>query len=192
MCTVAIPKWNALGVLPPIDPTGAQASPSARAPYRTSLLNVVLRFNTTPERFQILDGFLNYRAVLHGLGLVNGFQWLDGSMLEDIENSNEHRAPCDIDVVTFFHLPTGKTHKDIRDAGGATLINTKAQYKVDAYMVELGAPAETLVERSRYWYSMWSHRRNGVWKGYIEVDLNPVEDGPAKINLTLNPGGVKP
>ena len=141
---------------------------------------------------KILEGFFKYRVALHELGLVKGFKWLDGSMMEDIENSDEHRVPRDIDVVTFFHLPAGKTQADIQAAGGATLMNTKAQYKVDAYMVELGAPAETVVERSRYWYSMWSHRRNGVWKGYIEVDLNPTEDGPAKTNLTLNQGGAKP
>ena len=40
-------------------------------------------------------------------------------------------------------------------------------------------PANELVERSAYWYSMWSHRRNQAWKGYLEVDLNPAHDQQA-------------
>jgi len=191
MSTVPIPKWNAQGVLPPIDPTGAPTSASARSPYRTSLVNVVMHFNTTPERVKILEGFLKYRAALHGLGLVRGFQWLDGSMLENIEIL-EQRAPKDVDVVTFYYLPAGKTQTDIMTAGMPVLVNTKDQYKVDAYMVELGSPAETLVERSRYWYSMWSHRRNGLWKGYIEVVLDPAGDEAAKKNLAMNAEGTKP
>jgi hypothetical protein len=191
MSIVAIPKWNAQGVLPPIDPAGAPTSPSARSPYRTSLVNVVLHFNTSPERLAILEGFLKFRAILHGLGLVKGFQWLDGSMLENVETL-EGRAPHDVDVVTFYWLPAGKKQADIMAVGAASLSNPKGDYKVDAYLVELGAPAETLVERSRYWYSMWSHRRNGLWKGYIEVDLDPAEDVTAKQNLAINAGGVKP
>ena len=191
MSTVTIPRWNAQGVLPPIDPTGAPANPSARSPYRTSLINMAMHFNRTSERARVLEGFLNYRAVLHRLGLVRGFQWLDGSMLENIE-SLEQRAPKDIDVVTFYRLPPGKTQNDIMTAGMAHMVNTKDQYKVDAYMVDLEAPAETLVERSRYWYSMWSHRRNGVWKGYIEVDLDPAGDDAARQNLAISPEGTRP
>ena len=112
-------------------------------------------------------------------------------MLENIETL-EGRAPRDVDVVTFYWLPAGKTQADIMAAGAASLSNPKADYMVDAYLVELGAPAETLVERSRYWYSMWSHRRNGLWKGYLEVDLDSAEDATAKQNLAINAGGVKP
>jgi hypothetical protein len=52
----------------------------------------------------------------------------------------------------------------------------KQKYRVDSHFVELNLPADKLVERSTYWYSMWSHRRNEVWKGYLEVDLNPAHD----------------
>jgi hypothetical protein len=191
MSIVAIPKWSAQGVLPPIDPAGAPNSLSARSPYRTSLVNVVLHFNTSPERLAILEGFLKFRAVLHGLGLVKGFQWLDGSMLENIE-ALESRAPHDVDVVTFYWVPAGKTQADIFAAAAGALSDPKTKYKVDAYLVDLAAKAETLVEQSRYWYSMWSHRRNGLWKGYIEVDLDPGEDATAKQNLAINAGGAKP
>jgi hypothetical protein len=27
-----------------------------------------------------------------------------------------------------------------------------------------------------YWYSMWSHRRNGLWKGFVQVDISQGQD----------------
>lgn len=32
------------------------------------------------------------------------------------------------------------------------------------------------IQRVSYWYSMWSHRRDGVWKGFVQVDLDPMQD----------------
>ncbi len=60
MTTVTIPAWNPQGVLPPIDvlnPTDAK-----RSPYRVLLTDLVVRFATSPERRQILRGWLDYRA----------------------------------------------------------------------------------------------------------------------------------
>jgi len=31
-----------------------------------------------------------------------------------------------------------------------------------------------------YWYSMWSHRRNGLWKGFVQVDISEKEDNIAR------------
>ncbi|WP_407681941.1 hypothetical protein [Pseudomonas hamedanensis] len=44
-------------------------------------------------------------------------------------------------------------------------------------------PAESLVAMTTYWYSMWSHRRTGQWKGFLRVDLSPVQDEAAKTLL---------
>ena len=103
MAPVAIPTWTADGVLPPIN-ASHPVSPM-RSPYVVSLTDYVLRFGDTAERRTILEGFLRYRAALHAAGLVQGFQWLDGSFLEHIELT-EGRAPNDIDVVTFYRLPS--------------------------------------------------------------------------------------
>ena len=113
MSIAAIPNWNAQGVLPPINP----ASPVAtdRSPYSVSLTDLVLRFGTTPKRQLILDGFLNFRAALHTVGLIKGFRWVDGSFLEDIKMI-EGRDPVDIDVVTFFHLPAEQTQESLFSA----------------------------------------------------------------------------
>ena len=102
MTTVSIPAWNEMGLLPPIDPE-LPTSPQ-RSPYSVTLLDVVMRFSTSAERRKVLRGFLDYRAGLHKMGFCNGFQWLDGSFLEDVEIL-ERRPPKDIDVVSFLRAP---------------------------------------------------------------------------------------
>lgn len=179
--SVAIPDWNALGLLPPIDPehpTSAQ-----RSPYPVSLLDVVMRFSLSPERRGVLAGFLDYRAELHRIGFREGFQWLDGSFLEDVETL-ERRVPRDIDVVTFLRAPENVAPSD-EDMAALDHDAVKVQFHVDSYFVELDAQApELVVAQSAYWYSMWSHRRNQAWKGYLQVDLTPADDQQARQWLT--------
>jgi hypothetical protein len=178
-----IPTWNAIGIIPPNDVM--QPTVGERSPYQASLKDFVLRFGRTDARRTLLTGLLRYREGLHSVGLTEGFQWLDGSFLEDIE-AREARAPNDIDVVTFYHLPNGKSQSDVAEQdpalfrGGRAL---KSAYHVDAYLVDLGGSAEYIVERSRYWYSMWSHRRDGVWKGYLQINLDPAEDTAARVAI---------
>lgn len=190
MTIVSIPEWNTVGLLPPIN----QANPISpeRSPYNVALLDVIMRFATSPDRRQVLLGFLDYRAALHAMGLVNGFQWLDGSFTEQVETL-ERRPPRDIDVVTFLHTPDDF---DPSDAQLEALDHdtAKARFLVDSYIVELNfLPPEAIVQQSAYWYSMWSHRRNQAWKGYLQIDLNPAYDADARARLNqLNTPEVQP
>ena len=191
MSRVAIPQWTATGILPPID--ASRPASSERSPYRVSLSEVVLRFNTSPERQATLDGLLRYRSGLHAVGLTRGFQWLDGSFLENIEMLEE-RPPNDLDLVTFFHLPAGATQLEIRTRNPGLFPLTKDErlafknvYNIDAYLVDLATAADRLIERSVYWYSMWSHRRDARWKGYLTIDLDSEEDGTAAAYLNAAP-----
>lgn len=175
MSTVTIPAWNALGLLPPAD-TDSPVS-FHRSPYAVSLKDVVMRFATSAERRAVLRGFLGYRQALHGLGLQSGFQWLDGSFMEDVETL-EKRPPRDMDVVTFLHTPKF----EVSDADLAALDHgqVKERYKVDSYLIELEEISlDNLVNLSAYWYSLWSHRRNQAWKGFLQIDLDPAEDNEA-------------
>ncbi|MEZ4740233.1 MAG: hypothetical protein R2818_12975 [Flavobacteriales bacterium] len=145
-----------------------------------------MRFGTTPERLRILDGFLKYRAAIHATGVREGFQWINGSFSEDVERI-EKRPPNDIDVVTFFIEPSGigqaKLVADHPTAFGVDPLvrrSRKATLFVDAIGISLTSPALSLVERSCYWYGLWSHRRNDLWKGYVEVDLDPGQDALAR------------
>lgn len=178
-----IPAWTPKGVLPAHTASNPMSS-AGRSPYEVSLVDCVLRFGTTQERRAILAGYLAYRAALHEAGLVRGFQWLNGSFCEDVETI-EGRAPNDLDVVSFYHLPPSTTqaqlaalHPDTFDKNGV-----KARWKVDGYTVSLGGPPERLIERGAYWYGAWSHRRDDLWKGFLQVNLEPNDDPTALITL---------
>jgi hypothetical protein len=180
MSQVAIPPWNASGLLPPANfalPTSAE-----RSPYTVSLVDLVSRFATSPERIAILDGFLRYRTRLHAAGLAEGFQWLDGSFVEQVE-VRDQRAPRDIDVVTFYNLPPQcdqrallANHTEVLSGAKTDMALRKRNYSVDAYLVSLSLPPAVLIRQTTYWYSVWSHRRDATWKGYLQVDLAPHED----------------
>lgn len=185
-----IPPWTAEGVLPPLD----EASPVAasRSPYPVSLADLVARFATSPERYAVLRGFLDYRAALRASGYVDGFQWLDGSFMEDVETI-EHRAPRDLDVVSFVHAQQFATPTPAQ-AEALDHDLAKARYLVDGYFVELDVlPPREISSWSAYWYSVWAHRRNKAWKGFLQVELRPDEDAIAAALLAQNAAhGVGP
>lgn len=181
-----IPDWNSQGLVPPIQP-GASGHSLDRSPYEASSLDVVARFATTIERCAILTGWLAYRKALYESGLESGFQWLDGSFLEDVESKDVPRVPGDVDVVTFFELPEGLSQVEY-DEKHAELFNPKAMkaaYFVDAYGVQLGYALDgELVSEIAYWYSLWSHRKlDHVWKGFVQVELSPLTDSTAIARL---------
>lgn len=186
----SIPAWSSAGVLPPIRPSAPGNSPD-RSPYAVELAAMVDRFSTSPERMAILDGLLRFRADLHEAGITSGFQWLDGSFLEQVE-ALEGRAPRDMDVVTFLDLPPGQDQRSLVQHYGMLFDqkHVKTTYDMDAYFVVLGQPLDMgSVRRVSYWYSLWSHRRDGLWKGFVQIDLDPSQDGDARAILNLN-GGV--
>ena len=165
----------------PCDPTSFD-----RSPYRASLVDVVERFGNSAVRCELMAGLLDFRAALHAAGLVSGFQWLNGSFVEDVESSRG-RAPGDIDVVTFFYVPEGHTRESlVRDFPGAfDKISARLDFNVDSYFVGLNQTnAETVVSLSAYWYGLWSHTKERLrWKGFVEVDLDPDEDETARAAL---------
>lgn len=140
------------------------------------MLEVCQRFATSPERILILRGFIAFRYELHALGIVDGFQWLDGSFLEDIE-AQENRAPRDIDIVTFFwgHDWASQTGIMAKFPEFASPKLAKANFLVDHYPVDASQSPEVTVSVTRYWTQLFSHSRVGVWKGMVQVQLNTQE-----------------
>ncbi len=171
---VAVPGWNSQGVIEPFDlgnPTSL-----ARSPYEVSLLDFVKHYAISSARRTILRGFLDYRAALHNAGVNQGFQWVDGSFTEQVELL-QSRDPKDVDVVTFI-IDGGQVNYLL----AAPLFDAERMsqlHHVDAYCVELNIPPRELVFWSSYWYSMWSHRRNQQWKGFLQIDLDPTSDSAA-------------
>lgn len=181
-----IPDWNEKGLISPVQ-EGAPGHSSKRSPYSVDLVSFVNRFAISEERCRIVEGFLKYRKALHNIGMIKGFQWLDGSFLENIEQ-NENRAPKDIDIVTFFEIPSDANQKKLASSHPDIFISSKAKekYFVDTYFFEIGKPITAIdVKLISYWYSMWSHRRDDVWKGFIQIDLSPVFDDLALEELEI-------
>ena len=188
---VTIPEWDGNKVLPPIHPDtpeGQEHSSLYRAPYVAGLEQIVTRFAATPERVELMDRFLDYRAALHQAGILEGFQWINGSFVENIEGrSEEPRSPNDIDVVTFFYRGES-TRADLLELFNPPII--KQNFSVDAYGVELGIPLDAgTAANIGYWHSLWSHNRNGTWKGFIQVALDQAEDQPARRRLHVITSG---
>ena len=179
-----IPHWNTSGVIPSIRP-GVSGHDRDRSPYLATLVEFIEFFCFSQERVNIAEGFLTYRAKLHAIGFHDGFQWLNGSFSENIE-LNEARSPNDIDVVTFFHPPAGADLASIAESN-IDLFDSqlaKAKYRVDGYFSQLGLPQrENEVKLVSYWYSIWSHRRDGLWKGFVQVPLDPRQDDDATARL---------
>ncbi len=177
-----IPDFEMSGVLPPFigdDPTKADNM----SPYVATMYEVVDHFGTSPHRLVLLKGLLDFRQSLWNSGIRTGMQWLDGSFMENIEDTEE-RAPNDIDVVTFFHRPVPheefsnwvSVNRDLLDPR-----KTKTIYKCDAYAVYLSADPIGIVSQTRYWFGLFSHKRvSGLWKGMVQVPLDASDDQNAR------------
>jgi len=121
---------------------------------------------------------------------IRGFQWLDGSFLENIE-AEERRDPNDLDAVTFVIDPQIPADLDAKLRTKPELLNhahVKAAFFVDHYWVSLGSAPIYLVNIARYWYGLFSHRRDRVWKGMLVVDLvDKSGDDAARAGLGSKP-----
>jgi len=181
-----IPQFDHNLVLPPHIGNPAHGSDLV-SPYPATTIELVNRFATSNERVSILKGFLQFRAQLQNFGLINGFQWLDGSFLEDIE-TQENRAPRDLDLITMywgydreFQLLLVNALPEFRDKDLA-----KKSYLIDHFGFDAGESPSFTIELTRYWVQLFTHNRNKVWKGMIRIGLNtPADDGIA-MQLLLN------
>ena len=182
---MVIPDWTQeSAVLPTVRdvPSNQQTLVENRSPYQAATFHLVERFATTPERVQLLHQLLDYRNALYESGVTDGFQWVDGSFVENVEKRprpGKAARPKDIDVVTFLTPPHVETPEFLQ------LLNpsaTREKYNIDAYTLTLGEPLEEeLVESIAYWFGLWSTRPDDqVPKGFVRVYLNPEDDKEAR------------
>jgi hypothetical protein len=190
-----IPPFSIDGVLPPyVGPSGPGGSSQDMSPYEASVVEIVSTLGTSARRKTILTHWLDHRADLRAIGCQRGFQWLDGSFVEN-------KDPNDLDVVTFVFRPlTAIDHAKFRAflmANRHVLdpAQVKARYMLDAFFVDLNAFPESVVSVSRYWFGLFSHRRvDELWKGMLQVRLeNAGDDSAARTILQSAPlGGAAP
>lgn len=101
--------------------------------------------------------------------------------MEDIETI-EGRAPGDVDVVTFCYRPAATAD----DAAWQALLaansglvdpnQVRSSFKCHAFFVDLNILPASIVDQTRYWFGLFSHRRGGLWKGMLQVRLNVSTD----------------
>jgi hypothetical protein len=152
------------------------------SPYVVTAAEVVATLATTDDRKAILRGWLRHRAALRAAGFNRGFQWLDGSFVEN-------KDPKDIDVVTFLYRPPG-----IRDGQALAQLmranlhvfqrpQVKLAHKVDfLFPIDLNGSPELLVSMTRYLLGLFSHRRgDDLWKGMLHVRLDEIADDTVAI-----------
>ena len=147
------------------------------------MLELCQRFGTSLERQDILKGLLRWRSLLHNAGFESGWQWIDGSFVENIEVL-EKRAPNDMDMVTF-HGPPDQAKFDAALLTNPAMLDwnaTKTCYKLDHYCVDLSEAGHAVAENARYWGLLFSHRRDGVWKGMLRVELNTPNDDKTAVD----------
>lgn len=181
-----IPAFDSLlNVLPP-----HLGNPNHRkdvSPYHCSVMELCERYGTSGPRRHLLTGFLDFREVLFDLELV-GFQWLDGSFVEDVE-AQEQRDPDDLDLVTWVDRP--KKPEKVEKLINSEILKravVRRKYGLDHLLVPLNAKPVVLVNQSKYWYALFSHRRDGLWKGMLQVDLtDPQDDAEARKFLGASP-----
>jgi hypothetical protein len=155
------------------------------SPFSCTTIDLCDRFNTSLHRKNILLGFLAFREKLQSLGITRGFQWIDGSFLEDIENK-ELRPPKDLDVVTVFfgydinfQIDVAAKFPEFKDRD-----LSKANFSIDHFPFDATHTPIATIEMTRYWMQLFSHNRDSVWKGMLKIELNsPIDDSNAKNSL---------
>ena len=190
-----IPAFDVSGVLPPyavLSGGGVQLL----SPYVATPTEVVVALGNSPNRQAILAGWLAHRSQVRNLGFASGFQWLDGSFVED-------KNPNDLDVVTFLRRPAiapTPQQLGILLQQNQSIFNraaVKAAHRLDAFFVDMDGSIQTVIDLTRYWTGLFSHRRGDfLWKGMVQVDLGTAnDDAIAMAQLSLMaalPFGVSP
>jgi len=189
---MAIPPFNIDGVVPPfVGARGPGGSSADMSPYVASALEIVVFFGSSNLRKSILRGWLAHRAAVRAIGFDRGFQWVDGSFVED-------KVPGDVDVISFFYRPLAASTQTQLFAlmqANVELFKrplVKTKYKVDLMLVDLNGSPEALVEATRYYFGLCSHRRvDHLWKGMIRVNLGDLTDEAAALSV-LAKGSAPP
>lgn len=170
-----IPGFNGSGVLPPF--LGDPGHKPSVSPYTVTMSQIARRFAISEQRKLILFGLLDYRAELMRRSITDGFQWIDGSFVEDVETTRS-RPPKDLDLITVARRPPSvREHAAWRNFVHQNLYLfdprlTSEAHKIDAYYLDLDTRPELIVESSTYWFGLFSHQRaTYLWKGMLRVPL---------------------
>lgn len=169
MNLTSIPQFNHEGLLPPF--TGDPCSSIGNSPYKSNVSDLIHRFGTSKRRVSILAGYIKHRRRLFQIGIKNGFQWINGSFLQNL-----NREPRDIDVVTIFYTNLKRCNFNIiLKKNHSLFIPTLAKkfYDTDAHFVDVAAlNYYTFSRQLSFYLGLFSHARDSfLWKGILEILL---------------------
>jgi hypothetical protein len=176
-----LPEFNIDGLISPfVGADGPGGHFEDLSPYRVSVIELVQGLSFSEGRKSILRGWLLHRRALRAIGFNTGFQWIDGSFVE------KDKEPKDIDVVTYFRRPAiARSPTDLSAHLRANLpvfgrSQVKTAFHVDFLYVDLDGTAEVIVNLTRYYAGLFSHRRSDLlWKGMLQVPLEDAGDQDA-------------
>jgi hypothetical protein len=186
-----VPAFDQRGFLPPF--IGNDGTTGNRSPYVATMVELVASLGTTDPRRELVRGLLDYRQLLERLGYTLGFQYIDGSFVEDVE-AREGRPPGDIDVFGFLVRPQRYQQDQAQwIAVGFPEWNSeivdftvnKRRFKIDTYAIAVDqvGPLD-LIAATTYWSSLFAHKRiTHDWKGFLQILLNPADDAAARALL---------
>lgn len=130
-----------------------------RSPYRCGCLGLVERFGGDKPRTQLLRKYLEFRRRLRAQLKHDSWQWVSGSLLE------MDRTPNDLDVIVWLSvleddLPLPDfDHDRLHD-----------EEKLHVFFLPYDDQPRINLAHSAYWYELWTSRRGGGRKGFIEID----------------------
>jgi len=183
-----IPAFGLGSVLPPFLEDDAVGEFLPRSPYMSTMTDLIRRFATSPERAEILRGLKAFRDAIREVGFQEGFQWIDGSFVEDCE-AVKGRPPGDVDVVSLLHRPIPHSGDEqwtmfVVQYGDNLLDQAycKVNFACDAYFIDLDIPPRAVSEQTAYWFGLFSHQRDTFrWKGLVQVDLQSDDEAAMQL-----------
>lgn len=181
-----IPIFDHNGVIPPFLGNPAHGS-NQISPYLTTSLELCQRFAISSQRIDILRKFLAFRTEMRRFG-ISGFQYLDGSFMEDIENSSLNRPPNDLDLLTFFRPVTPIQEANIlaNFTDFVDRTNCKLNYSLDHMLINLGGDPISLVEFTRYYIQLFTHNRSNIWKGMLKLEVGIANEDDDANNFLMS------
>lgn len=134
------------------------------------------QFRDSVSRERIFNNFIEVVHLLSELGLSNVKLWIDGSYTTNKMNPGDIDFCMLVDSIEIESLDDDKKNA-LRKFGADDVHALLKKYDCDFYLVidvenNPDYPAyDEWMKLKRYWNNWWSHDRNGVEKGFVQLEV---------------------
>ena len=180
-----IPPLSTSGLLPPF--VGDPRVDASHAPYRATMAELVAAYGHSPRRQRLLASLLHLRYAVREVCGDVGEVWIDGSF------TTVKRDPGDIDGCLVIDVPISpETAAKLWDICEFWRSLPEGD-KLDFYPILLEGDLADYRRAVTFWHGFWSHNRDGVWRGYLVVELNALggqdENAASLLGMPPRDGG---